>query len=124
MADVKLGPTGAETTLPVLRFIGSPPAWPVSMNRQIEVAEMVDGSKRPAFFGTDKEFSIVLGYLTLAQLNIVKGLNALNQTLRYQNSNEDATWHDVIIKAFSYDPERTDIRNLGRYICRMTLEGV
>ena len=124
MTDIKLGPSGSETTLPTLKFMGSPPSLSRTENRQIDIAEMSDRSKRVAFFGTDGEHPLVYGYLTLAELNIFKGLNALNQILRYQNNNVDATWYDVVIISFTWGPERADIQNLGRYRCRMVLKGV
>ena len=122
MADVKLGPSGSETTLPGLIFIGGSPPWPVFFDKQVEKAEMSDGSRRWAFFGVKREWTLGFGFLTIAQLNTLKGLVALNQILRFQNNNEDATWYDVVIASFSYDPERTDIRSLGRYKCTMTLQ--
>ena len=39
MADVYLGPTGNMTLLPQLTFIGSPPSWPVSSNKQMKEAD-------------------------------------------------------------------------------------
>ena len=121
MADVNLGPAGAEITLPALKFMGGPPSLPVSANKQIEEAEMSDKSKRWAFYGIKREWPLIFGYLTLAELNVLRGLNDLNQVLRFQNNNEDATWYNVVITSFRHDPERTDIRSLGRYKCEMIL---
>lgn len=122
MANVYLGPLGAETLLPVLRFIGSAPSLTVETGKQIERGTMSDGSRRWAFFPIRRTWPLVLGYLSLAQLNILRNLNALNQTLRYQNNNVDATWYNVVITSFSWEPERSDIPNLGRYKCDITLE--
>jgi len=129
LADVLLGPSGVETPLPSVKFIGSPPAWPISTNKRLEKAQMSDGSYRWAFFGTKKVFEIGFGYLTDAQLTILKNLNALNQILRYKNKHEEDVWYDVIISSFSHEPERVDLRNsvcggcrLDKYITRMTLE--
>ena len=121
MANVLLGPSGSEVTLPKLMFIGSPPSWPVSSNKQMEEADMSDKSRRFAFFGVKREWGIVLGYLSKAQLDSMRTLNALNQILHFQNNNEDATWYDVVISSFSHEPERMDIRQLERYRVEMIL---
>lgn len=122
MADVLLGPSGGETTLPNVKFIGSAPAWPVSTNKQAEKATMSDGSLRWAFFGTLKVFEIGFGYLSNADLVILRNLNELNQVLRYKNEHEENVWYHVVIAGFSHEPERVDIRGMDRYITTMTLE--
>jgi len=124
MADVYLGPSGAMIKLPRLTFMGSPPSWPVSANKEMEVAVMSDKSKRVAFFGTKRELGIVLGFLNKADLDRMTALNELNQVLDFQNNNEDDTIYEVIISAFRYEPERMDIRQLERYRVEMTLRQV
>ena len=120
--NVFLGPEDSETTLPGIKFIGSAPAWPVSTKKQMKKATMSDGSLRFAFFGTLKVFTVRLGYLTSAQLIILKNLNKLNRVLRYKNQHEENVWYHVVITNFSHDPERTDMRQLDRYKVSMTLE--
>lgn len=122
MPSVFLGPEGRETTLPHIKFIGSPPSWPVSTKKQLEKATMSDRSHRYAFFGTLKIFQIAFGFLSTAELAGLKAKNELNQILRYKNEHEEDVWYNVVITAFSHDPERTDIRQLERYKASMTLE--
>lgn len=122
MSNVYLGPSGSETKLPKLTWLGSPPSWPISTQKQIEKATMSDRSIRVAFFGDLKVFQIEYGYLTNAELTIFKNLNALNQILRFKNENEEDIWYSVVISAFSHDPEKMDIRQLNRYKMSMTLE--
>lgn len=122
MADVLLGPLGAEVTLPVLSFMGGKPSLPVSADKQIDMATMSDKSRRWNFGMIKRAWSRELGYLTKAQLDALLALNALNQTLHFQDNNIDATWYYVVITAFSWEPERTDILSLGRYKCQITLE--
>ena len=121
MADVYLGPVGTEVLLPPLRFVSSPPSLPVQVDRQIDEAEMVDGSRHWAFFGTKREWNWVGEYLTLAQLNTLLALNALNQTLHYQNNNIDATWYYVVISSFRHEPQWTSNQACGRFRCEFTL---
>ena len=122
MADVLLGPNGSETVLPKVRFIGSSPDWPVSTNKQARKVQMSDGSFRWAFFGTLKIFQIAFGYLSNADLLILKNLNERNEILRYKNEHEEDVWYNVVISSFNHDPERVDIRGMDRYKTTMTLE--
>ncbi len=122
MADVLLGPSGSETVLPNVRFIGSSPDWPVSTNKQARKMQMSDGSFRWAFFGTLKVFQIGFGYLSNADLLILKNLNERNEILRYKNEHEENVWYNVVISSFNHTPERVDIRGLDRYKTTMTLE--
>lgn len=122
MASVTLeSVAGGVVTLPNLMFIGSPPSWPVSSNKQIEEAEMSDKSRRFAFFGVKREFTIAFGYLNKTQLDAMILLNSYNEVLKFVNNNEDATEYEVVITAFSHEPERMDIRQLERYRVEMTL---
>ena len=121
---VRLGEAGDIRNLPHLKFIGSPPAWPVTTNKQIEKARMSDKSLRAAFFGTKKVFQINLGFLSTTELALLKYLNGLNKILRYMNEFEEIVWYDVIITKFNHDPERTDMRKFERYKASMTLEEV
>lgn len=120
--NVFLGPSGSETTLAGIKFIGSAPAWPVSTKKKLKKVTVSDGSSKFAFFGTLKVFQIRFGYLTTTQLNAYKALNELNQVLRYKNQHEEDVWYHVVITNFSHDPERTDMRQLDKYKLSMTLE--
>lgn len=122
MARVLLGPNGFERPLPSVKFIGSPPDWGVSTNKQARKVQVSDGSYKWAFFGNLKIFQIGFGYLSNAQLKELKDLNDLNQILRFKNEHEEDVWYNVVISSFNHDPERVDIRNLDRYKTSMTLE--
>lgn len=124
MPNVYLGPEGSETILPNVKFIGSAPPHSVSTIKKIEIAEMSDKSSRVAFFGTKKVFQIGFGYLSNADLATLKGLNALNQILRYKNQWEEDVWYNIVITEFSHEPERVDMRVLDRYVTSMTLTEV
>ena len=123
MADVTLESTTLGLiTLPVLKWMGgSPPSWPVSSNKQMLEAVMSDRSRQFAFFGVKREMTVVLGFLTKAQLDELETYNALNEILTFVNNNEDATPYQVVISAFRHEPERMDVRQLERYRVEMTL---
>ena len=108
-------------TLPGLMWMGSPPDWPVSSNKQMIEAVMSDRSRQFAFFGIKRELGIVLGFLSKVQLDDMRTLNALPEILTFVNHNEDATEYDVVISAFRHKPERMDVRQLERYRVEMTL---
>jgi len=121
MADVTLESSIEKITLPNLKFIGSPPSWPVSSNKQIEEATMSDGSKRFGFFQVKREWGISLGYLDKTQLDAIILLNSYNEVLKFVNNNESPAEYEVVISSFGYEPERMDIRQMERYRVEMTL---
>lgn len=109
--------------LPVLEWLsGDLPSWPVSTNKEIEVATMMDKSRRVAFFGTRKIFELDYPYLSSEWLEIFKGLHALKQNLTFKNTAEDNIEYNVVISMFSYEPARMDIRQLNRYKVKLVLE--
>lgn len=124
MPNVFLGPEGNETTLPHLKGIDSIDAWTVTTNKQAEKTRVSDGSYVWAFFGTKKVFQANLGFVSSDDLETLKALNELNQILHYKNEHEEDVWYDVVISAFSHEPEKMNIRQLERYKVRMTLEEV
>ena len=107
-------------TLPGLLWMGSPPSWPVSSDKQMIEAVMSDRSRQFAFFGIKRQWGIVLGFLNKTQLDDMRTLNALPEILTLVNNNEDATEHDVVISSFRHEPERMDVRQLNRYRVEMT----
>lgn len=120
MANVYLGPTGTEL-LPVVRYVGAAPGFPVTIMPQTEEAKMSDGSRRWGFFSGVEEWGLGWGYLTTAQLNTLRALVALKQILKFQNNFVDATVYDVVIVAFSYEPVFAGMRDFQRYKADMTL---
>ena len=111
-------------TLPNLMWMGSSPDWPVSANKQIEEAAMMDKSRRVAFFEVKREWGIILGFLTKGQLDDCNTYNDLPEILDFVNNNEDNTSYCVFISSFGYKPERIDVRRLERYGVEMTLREV
>ena len=122
LKDVTLESTTlGVVVLPGLMWMGSPPNWPVSSNKQMIEAVMSDRSRHFGFFGIKREWGIVLGFLSKTQLDTMRTLNALPEILTFVNPNEDETEYDVVISAFSHKPERMDVRQLERYRIEMTL---
>ena len=118
--NVYLGPLGTEL-LPVVKYVGGAPDFPTTIEPQTEEAMMSDRSRRWAFYSGVIEWGLGWGYLTLAELNTLRALVALNRILRFQNNFVDATIYDVVIVAFSYEPVFSAMRGYHHYKADMTL---
>lgn len=126
MSSMRLGPAttppGTNTyILPVLRYVGGPPALPVTIEPQTEEAKMSDGNKRWAFFESKYEWPLAWGYLTYPELRILIRLASMKLILDYQNNWVSATWHQVVITSFSYEFIDTGIKKFKRFRADMTL---
>jgi len=113
MANVYLGPVGGGIVaeiLPVVKYVGAAPDYPVTIDPQTDEATMSDKSRRLAFFDNVEDFGIGWGYLTLGQLDTLKALVALHQILKYRNDFVDNTEYDVYISSFSYEPVFSGMR--------------
>ncbi|GAH05926.1 unnamed protein product, partial [marine sediment metagenome] len=121
---VYLGPIGGgidAEILPVVKYIGAAPDFPVTIDPQTEEAKMSDGSRRWAFFSGVIEWGLGWGYLTLAQLNTLLAKVDLKQILKFRNDFVDVTEYDVVITAFSYEPVFPGIRYYQYYKADMTV---
>jgi len=122
----------ANGALPDIKYIGSPPALPVSVNPRTDEVEMSDRSRRIAFFdGNKREWSLGWGYLTKAELTFLQGRVALKVQLAYRNEFEElnpgagpAETYFVYIVSLTYEFERTGIRSLQRFRAEMTLREI
>ena len=99
MATKKLGISGSEVTLPATLTL----SLPVRHRKQLESQEMADGSLRYNIKSSRKEWWLTWTKLTKAQLDVLTTLWNYNQTLRWQNNDESATWYTVMITLFDYD---------------------
>lgn len=116
MAIRKLGISGSEITLPSIAI-----PLPVTIRKKIERAEMSDGSKRWGFFKEYKVWEPTFPKLTKSELDDLILLHSYNQSLRWQNNDESATWYIVVITDFSYntkDPQSPTVY----YYASMTIE--
>jgi len=115
--EVKLGISGSELTLaPTLTL-----SLPVEVGKKVDSAVMSDGNTRYAFFADQRRWQLSWVTLTAAQLADLITLRGYNQTLRFQNNYESATYYTVVITGLSYD-----VINPGEavtyYTAQMSLE--
>jgi len=126
MADIKLGLTGAEVTLPPISWLnGSPPTLAVGYKKRVDKATMLDGSERYNFKAkTPKSFSLEWQRLTEAQLDALIALSEYNLAMRYQNNWTDSTWRIVVITTFEWSALLQTLTSGGTPLFRasMTLE--
>ncbi|KKN25907.1 hypothetical protein LCGC14_0879890 [marine sediment metagenome] len=121
MSSIQLGLTGGEITLPVLRYVGSAPGLPTTIEPQTEEAIMSDGNKRWAFFESKYQWTLSWGYLTYGELTNLITLVNTKQVLHYRNNWVSTTWYDVVIVSFSYEFIRPGIKKYKRFRADMTL---
>jgi hypothetical protein len=117
MADVKLGISGSEATLATCLAI----SLPTALGKTIQASTMSDGNTRYAMYAGQRRWQLSWTDLTAAQLATLVTIRGYNQSLRYQNNYESATWYTVAVTAFSYDvidPTASTIY----YTAQMTLE--
>ena len=107
MADIKLGTSSWQFTLPQTKWAGGgQPENPVQITMNVDKAQMLDGTVRYNFRNThQRRWVLSFPYVTADELWELTYLCSLNQALRYQNGYySTTTWYDVVITEFSYFP--------------------
>ena len=110
MADIKLGTSEWQFTLPQTRWAGgAQPETPVTITMNVDKAQMLDGTVRYNFRNThQRRWTLDFPTVTAEELWELTYLCSLNQALRYQNGwVSTTTWYDVVITEFSYVPLTT-----------------
>jgi hypothetical protein len=126
MADIKLGISGAETTLPQICWqSGGGPTLPVDVDKGVDVVIMSDGSARanckPNFAGS---WSFEWDGLEAAGLATLLGVMALNGRLVLINEYTDNVPHDVVVLAYGWALKATTAIRTKKYTFSLSLQGV
>jgi len=127
MAAIYLGLTeSAIDPLPPIRWAGGgAPGIPTDNSKQVEKASMLDGSTRFNFKSKHpRKWTLEWEMLKDTELADLITLNQYNQSLFFQNNWEDATWREVVIVGFSFDPFLNAGSTACRYSASMELEEV
>ena len=104
MADIKLGPSGSQVTLPAPTWPdGSPAELPYDIDEPYEEEIMADGSNRIGFSEyTPGSWSLSWDGISATDLATVLGAATLGAILVYTNGYTDAANHNVVVKSYSY----------------------
>lgn len=126
MPDIKLGPSGSETTLPDINWTaGGERNLPTSYPKNVDTAKMLDGSKRVNVRAKhQKSKELEWDQLTAAQVATLVGLAELNQLLRFQDNREDATWRWVYVASIDIDTIESTYAGTALFHVVMALEEV
>lgn len=123
MADIKLGPEGAEVTLPQISWRGEAPELPIEYDVGVEKARMADGSHKYNFLKQKRTWSYEWDRLVESDKNIIKTQAEKRQILRLQDNWESTDWHNVVVIGFGIQKlvssYATDTK---RYKVSLTLE--
>jgi hypothetical protein len=127
LANIYLGVSGSEITLPQTRWLGGDtPEAPIAYHIPVERSMTLAGTVRYNFrTGRQRTWPLEFTDVSLADLTAMLGLCALNQSLRYQNNWYSSTWYTVVITSFAYNPLNPAVASADvRYLVTMTLEEV
>jgi len=119
MADIKLGLTGAEVTLPT----GVHYEIPVDPQKDVAESVMSDGTRRYGFYKMPRRWTLKwVVPLALTNIQILVGLRDLNSVLHFQNQWESNTWYNVVITGFSYWSAQVGPVGGEKYLATMSLK--
>jgi hypothetical protein len=127
MADIKLGPSGAQVTLPKLCWVsGSAPDIPYDQDSGADEARMCDGSNRVNFRAySPGTWTLTWDGLVWADVQTILGAAALNAVLVYTNEYTDNTNHNVHVQRLSWGPKpQTIVSGTTRYVVSLMLREI
>jgi hypothetical protein len=127
MAEIYLGLTiSGATLLPPIRWEGGgTPTFPIDYSKQVDRAGMLSGAQRFNFRSHHpRRWPLAWEMLTAAELATFLTLNGDSQELYFQNNWEDATWRQVVIVSFGYEPYLRAGATGCRYGVNIVLEEV
>jgi hypothetical protein len=126
VADLKLGPSGSQTTLPdVIWPSGSAPEFPYEQDGLVDEAPSLDGSIRVNIKtyapGT---WTIVWDGILWSDVDTILDVVTLKQQLAYTNEYTDNATHNVVVTSFSYSLKGDTAATTARYLFTLTLREV
>jgi hypothetical protein len=126
MADLKLGPSGSQTTLPDMVWPdGSPPDIPYERESSADEVTMLDGGNRVnAKTYTPGTWTLVWDGLTWTDVGTIVGAAAFGSQLAYTNEYTDNTAHNVYVKSLSYSLKGGTAGATKRYVVNLSLREV
>ena len=126
MADIKLGVSGSQTTLPKICWqAGSAPDMPYNVDKGVEEIRMLDGSTRFNFTQHQAgSFTLEWDGLIYSQVSSLLAVVALNEQLVYTNEYIGDGNHNVVVTDFSYTLKAGTVTSTAKYTFSITLKEV
>lgn len=126
MADIKLGPSGSQVTLPTPIWpSGSAPDFPYEQESSAEESQMLDGSIRVNVKSySPGTWTITWDGATWANVQTIYGAAVLNAELVYTNEYTDSVDHNVYVKSRSYSLKGDTAQTTARYVVSITLREI
>lgn len=124
MADIKLGPSGSQTTLPAVIWLdGSAPEIPANYDTLVEESRMLDGTVRFRIFDyAPGVWELRWDGVTWANVQTIVGVASLKQKLVYTNEYTDNTNHNVVVTAYGYSLKGDTAARTPLYIVSVSLK--
>lgn len=125
MSDIKLGPSGSQTTLPMILWpSGAPPGLPVDVPDPSDEATMLDGSVRyNQKTNAPRQWTFPWDGINATDFSTLMGVKALRGTLLYTNdyTGESA---NVVIGPCSYGVKPETVAGTAKYVFSLTIKEV
>jgi len=123
MANIYLGLPGGEVLLPALNWnAGGDLEPPVGYEKNVDVATMLDGSKRVNVRALhSRTFELEWALLPVASIQALTALAELNCALRFQHNWLDSTWRWVYVESFEWSAIQSTQAGTAQYRATMTL---
>jgi hypothetical protein len=126
MADIKLGPSGDQTTLPPLCWPqGSEPDVPFEQDSGAEEARTIDGGVRVNLVATAPgTWTLTWDGLVWSDVSSIITASPLNTALVYTNQYTDNTNHTVYVQRRSYGLKAATAARTARYVVNLVLREI
>lgn len=124
MPDIKLGPSGTETTLPAINWMaGGDLGLPIGYKKNVEKSMAING-KTVVNIKPNHQKTWVLDweYLTASEILTIQGLAEQNAALHFQPNQVDATWYWVWVVSLEVDPIQSTHATTIHFRATLTLE--
>ena len=125
MSDIKLGPSGSQTTLPAICWPqGSPPSLSVDVPDPSDEATMLDGSVRyNQKTAAPRSWTLPWDGIVYADLTTLLGVAALRGVLLYTNDFTGDT-ANVVIGPWGYSVKPETVAATAKYTFSLTIKEV
>jgi hypothetical protein len=126
MSDIKLGPSGAQVTLPDICWPqGAAPQLGYELDTGVQETKMLDGSS--SFNITAKAagtWTLNWDGLIWSEVETILSVVVLAEELVYTNGFTDNTNHDVVVTGYSYALKAETAASTPKYVVSVSLKEI